>query len=35
MVNYVEAALAPPRNDGQIKIYGPQAFAGMRAARVV
>ncbi len=32
MVNYVEAALAPPRNDGQIKIYGPQAFAGMRAA---
>ena len=32
MVNYVPAALAPPRNDGQIKIHGPEAFAGMRAA---
>src|SRR5260221_13516849 len=32
MVNYVEAALAPPRNDGQIKLYGAADFAGMRAA---
>jgi methionyl aminopeptidase len=32
MVNYVEAALAPLRNDGQIKLYGPVDFAGMRRA---
>jgi methionyl aminopeptidase len=32
MVNYVEAALAPLRNDGQIKLYGPADFAGMRKA---
>jgi methionyl aminopeptidase len=30
MTNYVQAALAPIRNDGQIKLYGPEAFAGMR-----
>ncbi len=32
MVNYVEAALAPLRNDGQIKLYGPADFAAMRKA---
>ncbi len=32
MVNYVEAVLAPLKNDGQIKLHGPDAFAGMRAA---
>jgi methionyl aminopeptidase len=32
MVNYIEAALAPLRNDGQIKLYGPADFAGMRKA---
>jgi len=32
MVNYVEAVLAPLKNDGQIKLYGPEAFAGMRKA---
>ena len=36
MVNYVDAVLAPLKNDGQIKIYGPEAFAGMhRAGRLV
>jgi len=32
MTNYVEAALAPQKNDGQIKLYGPEGFAGMRWA---
>jgi methionyl aminopeptidase len=32
MMTYVDAALAPRRNDGQIKLYGPEDFAGMRAA---
>ncbi len=32
MVNYVDAVLAPLRNDGQIKLYGPDAFAGMHKA---
>ncbi len=32
MVNYVDAALAPLKNDGQIKLHGPEAFAGMRRA---
>jgi methionyl aminopeptidase len=32
MVNFVEAALAPLKNDGQIKLHGPEAFAGMRRA---
>jgi methionyl aminopeptidase len=32
MVSYVDATLAPPRNDGQIKLYGPADFAGMRRA---
>ena len=31
-MTYVDAALAPRRNDGHIKLYGPDAFAGMRAA---
>jgi methionyl aminopeptidase len=32
MVNYIEAVLAPLKNDGQIKLYGPGAFAGMHKA---
>ncbi len=32
MVNYIEATLAPLKNDGQIKLHGPAAFAGMRKA---
>jgi methionyl aminopeptidase len=32
MMTYVDAALAPRRNDGQIKLYGPEDFAGMHAA---
>ena len=32
MTNYVEAALAPARNDGQIKLHGPEGFAGVRRA---
>ncbi len=31
-MNYVEAANAPLRKNGQIKIYGPEAFEGMRRA---
>jgi methionyl aminopeptidase len=32
MMNYVEASTAPLRKTGQIKLYGPEAFAGMRRA---
>lgn len=36
MVNYIEAVLAPHKNDGQIKLYGRDAFAGMhKAGRLV
>src|SRR5919204_84604 len=31
-MTYVDAALAPLRKTGQIKVYGPEAFAGMRKA---
>ena len=31
-MTYVEAAAAPPRKNGQIKLYGADAFAGMRKA---
>ncbi len=31
-MTYIDAAVAPPRKNGQIKIYGPEAFAGMRKA---
>ena len=31
-MTYVEAAAAPLRKNGQIKLYGPDAFAGMRRA---
>ena len=31
-MNYVDAALAPLRKTGQIKLYGPAAFEGMRRA---
>ena len=31
-MSYVDAALAPQRNTGQIKLYGPKAFEGMRKA---
>ena len=32
MVTYVEAELAPSRNTGQIRLYGEEAFEGMRKA---
>ena len=31
-MNYVDAAVAPLRKTGQIKIHGPAAFEGMRKA---
>jgi methionyl aminopeptidase len=31
-MNYVDAATAPLRKTGQIKLHGPEAFAGMRRA---
>ena len=31
-MSYVDAALAPQRKTGQIKLHGPGAFAGMRKA---
>jgi methionyl aminopeptidase len=31
-MNYVDSALAPLRNTGQIKIHGPEGFEGMRRA---
>ena len=31
-MNYVDAATAPLRKTGQIKLHGPDAFAGMRRA---
>ncbi|NVO14276.1 MAG: type I methionyl aminopeptidase [Rhodoplanes sp.] len=31
-MTYIDAAAAPLRKNGQIKIYGPDAFAGMRQA---
>ena len=31
-MTYVDAGLAPHRKNGQIKIHGPEAFAGMRKA---
>ena len=31
-MTYVDAALAPLRKTGQIKLHGPSAFAGMRKA---
>jgi hypothetical protein len=27
-MNYIDAAFAPLRKTGQIKLYGPEAFAG-------
>jgi methionyl aminopeptidase len=32
VVSYVDAGTAPLRKNGQIKLYGPEAFAGMRKA---
>jgi len=32
LVSYVDAGTAPLRKNGQIKLYGPEAFAGMRKA---
>ncbi|KAB2865819.1 MAG: type I methionyl aminopeptidase [Bauldia sp.] len=32
MVSYVEASLAPLRNDGQVKLHGPADFAAMQRA---
>ena len=31
-MSYVDAALAPQRKTGQIKLHGPAAFEGMRKA---
>ena len=31
-MTYVDAAITPLRKTGQIKIYGPAAFEGMRKA---
>ncbi len=31
-MNYIDAFDAPTRNTGQIKLHGPEAFAGMRVA---
>ena len=31
-MTYIDADTAPPKNTGQIKIFGPEAFAGMRKA---
>ena len=31
-MSFVDAAVTPQRKNGQIKIHGPEAFAGMRAA---
>ena len=31
-MNYIDAAFAPLRKTGQIKLYGPEAYAGMRKA---
>ncbi|MDQ0315535.1 type I methionyl aminopeptidase [Amorphus orientalis] len=32
MIEYVDAATAPPKNTGQIRLYGEDGFAGMRKA---
>ncbi len=32
MVNYIEASSAPSKNTGAIRLYGPEAFEGMRRA---
>jgi methionyl aminopeptidase len=32
MVEFIDADVAPPRNTGQVRLYGPDAFAGMHAA---
>jgi methionyl aminopeptidase len=32
MVNYVDAATAPLKNTGAIRLYGPEAFEGLRRA---
>src|SRR5258706_14858754 len=32
LMSYVDAALAPQRKTGQIKLHGPAAFEGMRKA---
>ncbi|MEJ1161079.1 type I methionyl aminopeptidase [Prosthecomicrobium sp. N25] len=32
MVTYIDAATAPPRNTGAIRLYGPDGFEGMRRA---
>ncbi len=32
ITDYIEAAAAPQKNDGRIKLHGPEAFAGMHKA---
>ena len=31
-MSYIDAALAPETNTGQVKLHGPEAFEGMRVA---
>ena len=35
MVTYIDAATAPLKNTGQVRLYGPDDFAGMRKAGAV
>ncbi len=32
MIEFIDADAAPARNTGQVRLYGPEGFAGMRAA---
>ena len=32
MVTYIDAADAPLKNTGQVRLYGPEDFEGMRKA---
>lgn len=32
MVSYIDAIAAPQKNNGQVKLHGPEGFAGMREA---
>ena len=32
MINYIDAIAAPNKNNGHIKLHGPEGFAGMRKA---
>ncbi|MEP3341958.1 MAG: M24 family metallopeptidase, partial [Hyphomicrobiales bacterium] len=32
MVSYIDAAVAPLKNTGQVRLYGPEDFEGMQRA---